>query len=117
MQLTSSAPSSAGSLRLRRKLGRAAIIVLFLLPAVAIFTIFVVWPVAQAAYFSLFKWNGLGPLQDFIGLQNYLNILEDRLFRTALSNNLFILVLSLVVQLPLALGLALLVGRKMKGRA
>lgn len=117
MQLTTRAPSATGSLRFRRKLGRAAVIVIFLLPAVAIFTIFVVWPVVQAAYFSLFKWNGLGPLQDFVGLQNYLNILQDGLFRTALGNNLFILVLSLAIQLPIALGLALLVGRKLRGRA
>lgn len=116
MQLTTRSPAATSSLRLRRRLGRAAVIVLFTLPAVVIFTAFVVWPVIQAAYYSLFKWNGLGPLQNFIGAQNYVNILQDKLFRTALSNNLFILVLSLVIQLPIALGLALLVGRKMRGR-
>jgi raffinose/stachyose/melibiose transport system permease protein len=97
-------------------LGRAVTAILFLLPAVALFTIFVVYPVTQAAYFSLWKWNGLGPLTDFIGLQNYANILADQRFATALRNNLFIMVLSLLLQLPFSLGLALMVGRRLRGR-
>jgi raffinose/stachyose/melibiose transport system permease protein len=97
-------------------LGRAVTAILFLLPAVALFTIFVVYPVTQAAYFSLWKWNGLGPLTNFVGLQNYANILTDQGFATALRNNLFIMVLSLLLQLPFSLGLALMVGRRLPGR-
>jgi raffinose/stachyose/melibiose transport system permease protein len=95
---------------------RALTIVLFLLPALAIFTAFVVYPVGQAAYYSVWKWNGLGPLINFIGVQNYLTILNDQLFATALKNNLFIMALSLLFQLPFSLGLALLVGRRLRGR-
>ena len=97
--------------------GRALTTVLFLLPAFALFTVFVVYPVAQAAYFSVWKWNGLGPLVNFVGLQNYISIFSDQLFATALKNNLFIMVLSLVLQLPFALGMALMVGRKLPGRS
>ena len=93
--------------------GRALTTALFLLPAFVLFTVFVVYPVAQAAYFSVWKWNGLGPLVNFVGLQNYISIFSDKLFATALKNNLFIMVLSLVLQLPVALGMALMVGRKL----
>ena len=44
---------------------------LFLLPALALYLVFVLLPIVQAAYYSLFKWNGLQPLTDFIGLNNY----------------------------------------------
>jgi raffinose/stachyose/melibiose transport system permease protein len=97
--------------------GRLATIVGFLLPAAVIYTGLVLLPVAQAVYYSFFRWNGLGPLQNFIGLANYARILEDRVYRGALGNNLQILVLSLLVQLPIALGLALLVRHNLRGRA
>jgi raffinose/stachyose/melibiose transport system permease protein len=102
----------------RRKfdMNRAVTAALFVLPALALFMVFVIYPVAQAAYYSLWKWNGLGPLTDFIGLQNYANLLSDQQFATALRNNLFIMVLSLLLQLPFSLGLALIVGRKLRGR-
>jgi raffinose/stachyose/melibiose transport system permease protein len=77
----------------------------------------VLLPVVQAIYYSFYRWNGLGPLENFIGWANYARVLNDRVFRGALSNNLQILILSLLVQLPIALGLALLVRHNMRGRA
>jgi raffinose/stachyose/melibiose transport system permease protein len=97
--------------------GQIATIIGFLLPAAVIYIGLVLLPVAQAIYYSLFRWNGLGPLQNFIGLANYMRVPSDRVFIGALSHNLQIVVLSLVVQLPLALGLALLVRRHLRGRA
>ena len=46
-------------------------IALFLLPALALYLVFVLLPIIQAAHFSLYKWNGLAPLDDFVGLKNY----------------------------------------------
>jgi raffinose/stachyose/melibiose transport system permease protein len=103
--------------RRRIQLGRVATIVGFLLPAAVIYIGLVLLPVFQAVYFSFFRWNGLGPLQGFIGLANYARAFSDRSFVGALGHNLQIVLLSLVIQLPLALGLALLVGRGLRGRA
>jgi raffinose/stachyose/melibiose transport system permease protein len=89
----------------------------FLLPSVIIYGLFVFFPLFQAFYYGLYDWNGLGPLEDYVGLQNYRDVLSDEIFRNALKHNLVILSLSILVQLPLALGLALVVGRKMRGRA
>jgi len=100
----------------RRRAERPLTIVLFVLPALILFTIFVILPVANAIYTSLFKWNGLGPLDDFIGLKNYARLLKHDPFRKALIHNLVIIALSLGIQLPISLGLALLVGRKLPGR-
>ena len=85
-------------------------------PALALFLVFVVWPIVQAARYSLFRWNGLEPMTNFIGLDNYKEVLGDTVFRSALGHNFIIVALSLLIQLPLGLGIALLLNRKMRGR-
>ncbi len=92
-------------------------IVLFLLPALALYLLFVLFPVVQAAHYSLYKWNGLQPLTDFVGLKNYATALGSDTFRTAVSNNLLIVVLSLAIQIPFSLSLAVLLNRRFPGRA
>lgn len=92
------------------------VIFLFLLPAIIIFLIFVVYPIFQSVYYSLFNWKGFGPAVDFIGLENFKNILRDRVFMIALRNVFFIIAFSLFLQLPLSLLLAVLVGRGLPGR-
>ena len=92
-----------------RNLGYAAIL---LAPALALFLIFVVLPVFQVAYYSLFNWNGIGPVEQFRGLGNFGQAFSDPIFRTALGNNLMVVFVSLAVQLPLAFVLALVIGRR-----
>src|SRR5918911_813385 len=64
-----------------------ATIVSFLLPAAIIYIGLVLLPIFQAIYYSFFRWNGLGPLQNFAGLGNYTRALSDRVFIGALSHN------------------------------
>ncbi|MBN2738939.1 MAG: sugar ABC transporter permease [Spirochaetales bacterium] len=85
-------------------------------PALILFTTFVIIPVFQAAAFSLYKWNGLGPMKNFLGLANYQQFFSDLIVQKALSHNLIIAVISLAVELPLAMALALIVSNsKFKG--
>jgi raffinose/stachyose/melibiose transport system permease protein len=90
---------------------------LFMLPALALYALFVLFPIVQAARFSLFDWNGLEALDQFIGLANFERALGDRVFLGAVSHNVFIVILSLAVQIPFALGLALMLNRQFRGRA
>ena len=92
-------------------------ILLFLAPALLVFSIFLIYPMIQSVYYSFFNWKGFGPATDFIGLDNYIRILNDRKFLRAVQNGLLIVFLSLTIQLPLALVLALMVGRSLPGRA
>ena len=48
---------------------------LFLAPALTIYLIVVVYPMAYSAYLSFFKWDGVAPTKQFVGLQNYLTLL------------------------------------------
>jgi raffinose/stachyose/melibiose transport system permease protein len=91
-------------------------ILLFLAPALLVFSVFLIYPIAQSAYYSFFNWKGFGPATDFIGINNYFRILTDKSFLRAVQNGLLIVGLSITVQLPLALGLALMVGRHLPGR-
>ena len=97
--------------------GKWLTIGLFLLPALALYLVFVIVPIIQAAHFSLFKWNGLGPLEDFIGLKNYQVALASDVFWQAVGNNVLVIVLSLLIQIPFSLALAVLLNRRFPGRA
>ena len=90
---------------------------LFLLPALILYAVFVLLPVLQAMQYSLYKWNGLAPLTDFVGLQNYATAFGSKTFMTSVGNNLLIVVLSLAIQIPFSLALAVLLNRNFPGRA
>ena len=90
---------------------------LFLLPALILFAIFLVYPIAQSIFYSFFDWKGFGPADDFVGFENFARILTDKVFHKAVINGLLLVVLSLVVQLPFSLGLAIMVGRDLPGKA
>ncbi len=101
------------SRRSRRSLGTA---LLFLLPALVLYVVFVLLPIAQAAFYSLFRWNGLTPLTEFVGTANYERALGEPVFLGAVTHNAIIVVLSLAIQIPFALGLAILLNRRFRGR-
>lgn len=89
----------------------------FVAPALIVYVTFVLVPVVLAAVYSFFNWNGLGPLDRFIGIDNYVRALTDPIFLGAMMNNGLIVVLSLLIQGPLAIGIALLLNRPLRGRA
>lgn len=90
---------------------------LLLGPALVLFVGFVLAPIAVAVYYSFYRWNGFGPLSDVVGLKNYRQALSDPVFHQAMEHNLVIALLSLLVQLPLSVSIALLLNRRMRGRA
>jgi len=92
-------------------------IALFLLPALALYCLLVIAPIFQAVYYSGFKWSGLGPIDDFIGLENFTTAFKDDVFTGALRHNGIIILLSLAVQLPFALAIAMILNQRLRGRA
>lgn len=49
---------------------RLAVLLIFLPPALLLFTLFVIMPMGEAAWYSLYKWNGYGTPTEFIALRN-----------------------------------------------
>lgn len=90
---------------------KALLIFFFLLPGFVLLVTFLVIPIGQATYYSLYNWNGLGPLDDFVGFDNYVRAFGQQVFRGAIWHSLLIMVMSLLVQLPLAMTLAIILVR------
>jgi raffinose/stachyose/melibiose transport system permease protein len=91
-------------------------IAFFVTPALALFGLFVIWPILTAAQISAYRWRGFGPLTDFVGLRNYVSVLGNQVFVDSLVHNLLIVAGSIVLQLPLGVAIALLLNRSMWGR-
>ncbi|MFC7555032.1 carbohydrate ABC transporter permease [Pseudoroseomonas wenyumeiae] len=83
----------------------------FLAPATILFTVFVVLPVVEAAWYSFYRWNGYGIPTDWVGWRNYLTLFNNSVFASAAWNTALVVAVSLLVQLPLGLALALMVAR------
>lgn len=100
--------------RRKRYMDRKALVplLLFLPPALILFTLFVVLPMVDATTFSFFQWTGYGPITDFVGLDNYADVLTHRNFGTAVRNSLIVVAVSLLIQLPLAMWAALALSER-----
>jgi raffinose/stachyose/melibiose transport system permease protein len=89
----------------------------YIAPAVTLYVVFIIVPVVQAVHYSFYNWDGLQPLTDFIGLGNYREAFGDPAFHQAMEHNAILVGLSIFLQFPLALGVALLLNRPLKGRS
>ena len=87
-------------------------IFLFLLPFLILYAGFTLWPLLATIVYSFFDWNGFTPLEDFIGLKNYITIIKDPSFWLSFRNTIFFAVVNTVIKLPLSLLLAILLTRK-----
>lgn len=102
---------------LRRRGRNRVAIALFLLPALLLFLLLVVVPIVVGAYTSLFKWNGFGLPTTFVGLDNFVRLIADEIFLDDLQRGLILVGLSVAIQLPMALGLAMLLNQRLRGRS
>jgi raffinose/stachyose/melibiose transport system permease protein len=125
MSQVTSAAAAASRYRApsRRRSGAATsgmrwpVLLLFLPPALLLFTIFVVLPMGEAAWYSFYNWNGYGlpDISQWVGFKNYELVFRNSAFRQALINNGLIILISILVQVPLAIWLATLASSKVKG--
>src|SRR5260370_9796876 len=92
------------------KSGQLTTCLIFLPPALLLFTVFVTFPVMEASYYGFFNWNGYGPPEKWINFGNYLRALGDPIFHHALFNNLLVVLVSAFLQVPLALVVALFIS-------
>ena len=118
MTLQDSQPAAAGEVGISvkyRALRAALPITLFLAPAIFFLTVFLLYPLASSFELSLLDWNGLGSGERFVGLDNWVRLAHDTLFWKALGNNLLLAFFSVLIQLPIALVLAVVLDEASKG--
>ena len=101
---------------MRRPFSYKLNIFLFLLPALILFLGVLIAPIAMSGYYSLTEWNGLGT-PEFIGFQNYVELFTSKSINImrALKNVMLLALLSVCIQLPFALLLALKLSQHVKG--
>ena len=107
--------SNNSSLKIENRKKRMAIL-LFVLPALLVYTIFIIYPILATFNYSLFEWNGISKEKVFIGFENFKNLLYDSTFWLALKNNVYLILVSVFVQIPLGLIMALVLLSKIRGK-
>lgn len=88
-------------------------IAIMLLPTMIVFLAYIVLPIFISFYFSLTKYSGVGKAE-FIGLKNYINLMNDHIFFVSLKNTFIILLAAVVILFPCSFLLALLLNMKTK---
>ena len=87
---------------------------LFSIPALLLYTSFMIAPIFFTAYFSFTEWSGAGPVK-FIGLTNFTNMFRDSDFHIVAKNTGILLLLHLLIQIPVAVFFAYLLYRTREG--
>ena len=87
----------------------------FYVPALLLFAVFSIYPLISGMGLSLTNWNGYSPSRAFVGFDNYVRLLGDDVFRTALINTFIYGVGSTIIQQILGLGLAIVLDRVVRG--
>jgi len=102
-----------------RSTSRRLVNAIYLLPALALIGLFVYYPLVANVSFGFFRFNAAGSTMEFVGLDNYLRLFRDPIIATALGNNLFYAVVSIVLQvgggLVVAAWLTHLLGPRLGG--
>jgi ABC-type sugar transport systems, permease components len=85
-----------------------------LAPALAIYLLFVLYPIVRSFFYGFYDWNGLSK-PSYVGLANFAQILSDGVFWKSFWNNLYVVAVSVFGQIPLGLVLAVILDRRMRG--
>lgn len=90
---------------------------LFVLPAFVLFLAFFAYPVFTAINNSFTSWNGISKTMSYIGLDNYVSAFQDQAFWKSVRNNLYFILFSCLIQVPIIVIFSLLIAnvKKLKG--
>ena len=94
------------SLLVIRQRNTRKVAALFLAPVTILMIVYIFYPIVDTFITSTYQWNGISADKKFIGIQNWITLIQDKSFWIAFKNNLIIMVLSIVIQIPLGLALA-----------
>ena len=83
---------------------------LMVAPAMAVFGVFILYPIFYMIYLSFFDWNLIGEMK-YIGLENYTDMLSDKDFWQVLGNSVYYMVMVVIFQMILSLLLAAYLNR------
>lgn len=111
--MTTAALPDVAAPRPRRRSRKWVAPTLFLAPGIAMFVFYVIAPIFESMWISLYDWDGLGEAT-FIGFANYVELMDDEAFYTSLKNNVLWLVLYMLA-VPAGLFVALFLNQTVFG--
>ena len=79
---------------------------LFLAPVIILLVVFIAYPIIDTFITSGYQWNGISADKKMVGLANWAKLIKDTKFWTAFKNNVIIMILSIIIQIPLGLAMA-----------
>jgi len=79
---------------------------IFLIPALLLITIYIIYPVIDTFVISGYKWNGISSDRIFIGTENWVSLFKDEMFWKSFKHNLIVMVFSILLQIPMGMLLA-----------
>jgi ABC-type sugar transport system permease subunit len=89
--------------------------ILFVLPALILYLIFMVYPFFQSIYFSFTSWNGVTAVKEWVGLANYYELIKDDLFWLSLQHTVIWVIVGTIAPIAIGMLLAILLWRRPKG--
>ncbi len=93
---------------------RALWIFIFILPVLILLMAFYVYPLISLVVMSLLDWDGIGDAK-FVAINNFSRLFSDSIFHLSIKNNLIWAASAAFLQIPLALGLAMILARAPRG--
>ncbi|HET8522625.1 MAG TPA: sugar ABC transporter permease, partial [Thermomicrobiales bacterium] len=115
-QQTAHNPAMPRAAAFRRRLRKAIPAYLFILPGMALFLVWTLYPLIYAFIMSFAEWNLIKPSR-FVGLENYRRAFDDPIFWMALKNTIFYTIVTVPGQMVLGLAIALLLDGPLRARA
>ena len=88
----------------------------FLIPAIVLIIVYMVYPIIDTFLTSRFSWNGISTEKVAIGMENWKTLIHDSKFWSAFGHNVIVMVFSILLQIPIGMLLATFLdagGRKL----
>lgn len=90
---------------------------IFLAPQIIVFFVFSAYPIIMSYVYSLYDWNGIGPLKDFVGLDNYIQLLSQPRFWNSFLVSIYYIIGTTILGVGFALILAIILNdSRLKGK-
>lgn len=86
-------------------------ILLFLAPALILIGVYIIWPIIMSFDLSMYEWDGVSPQKLYLGFKNWIDLIHDSIFWHAFGNNIKFIFLSIIIEMPIAILIAVMLDR------
>jgi raffinose/stachyose/melibiose transport system permease protein len=94
---------------MRSTLRNHTVYLMFILPTIALYSLFFIYPMLSSVYYGFTDWNGLDET-NFVGFDNFTKAFTDPLFINSIKNNIIFILFSVFIQVPLIIFFAILIS-------